>query len=170
MGTPLKALGADISLSEYEVKAAMLFNFAKFAEWPPHVWKDAATPLTICISGNNPFGESLGKLTEMQTYLGHPVRVQKFVLPGGADICQILFIARNESRRIGDVLKSVEGKPVLTVSDIDHFTREGGMLGFVLVDNRVRFTVNPARTSKAGILISSKLLQLAVAVEAGGAN
>ena len=107
---------------------------------------------------------------KMQTYLGHPVRVQKFVLPGGADICQILFIARNESRRIGDVLKSVEGKPVLTVSDIDHFTREGGMLGFVLVDNRVRFTVNPARTSKAGILISSKLLQLAVAVEAGGAN
>lgn len=152
--------GADgVALDEYQVKAAFLFNFAKFVEWPAEAGSGAADSLSLCILGHNPFGSALdsvaGKRVGTKTFV-----VREISNTAEAAQCQILFMAASERKREKLVLPPLKGSSVLTVGETDEFLSDGGMIAFKLKDARVSFEINPAAAERAKLHISSKLLSL----------
>jgi len=146
---------------EYQVKAAFLFNFAKFVEWPPSSFSDASAPLRICVSGRDPFGEELRNITREKTVNGHRLEVSQVLDLQVARTCHILFIASSEKARLKQIFESLRGSDALTVGDTKGFVQQGGMINFVLDKNRVQFEVNRKAAEQAGLQISSKLLSVA---------
>ncbi|MFO1371852.1 MAG: YfiR family protein [Candidatus Competibacteraceae bacterium] len=168
LGMLLLGSGAWASeFDEYAIKAAYLYNFAKFVEWPAGVFTTTDTPLAICIAGDNPFGEALASLSG-KTVESHPVEVRHIPAATGLDRCHIVFISRTEQGRFKAVLAKLNRLPILTVSDIGDFTQAGGMIGLVEADQRIRFNINLAATHRAGLNLSSQLLKLATIVDQGG--
>lgn len=145
---------------EYAVKASYLYKFAPFVQWPPAAFEAPTSPLAICIAGQDPFGPALGEAVRGQHVGGHPLVVRRVenVHPGIA--CQILFIGGGDT---AEMLQAVAHEPVLTVTDHSK-SGSGGMIQFVMVAGRVRFTIDQAAALDSGITISSKLLGLAVSV------
>ena len=148
---------------EYRVKAAFLYNFARFVEWPPGTY---AERFGICVLGENPFGPALQRLTEKRVR-SVPIAVRELRSVEEIAHCQVLFVARSQRDELVEVLARLIDKPVLTVSDIDGFSRVGGIIEFYLERNRVRFSVNPHLARRAGLSVSSKLLGLARVVDSG---
>jgi hypothetical protein len=144
---------------EYDVKAAFLYNFTKFVDWPAAAFPDA-TSLKVCLLGEDPFGRSL------QAVAGEPVENRKLVIvradappkPGG---CQVLFISRSEREKLPQILAALKDSPVLTVGDTKGFVDQGVIINFTLEGSKVRFEINTDAADKAGLKVSSKLLQLA---------
>lgn len=149
-------------LPEYDIKAAYLFNFAKFVEWPPRTFATPSAPLVIGILGSDPFGGTLDRITQGEVVHGHKLVVRHCRTLGELKGCQIVFIPKTESGRIGEALSAVRGRGVLTVGDSDHFVTQGGMIGFVLVGTTVRFQINAGVAQQEALAISSRLLRLGV--------
>jgi YfiR/HmsC-like len=147
--------------AEYQIKAAFLFNFAKFVEWPPSSFANASAPLRICVFGRDPFGEELRNITKEKTVNGHKLEIDQGIDLQVARTCHILFIASSETARLKQILESLRGTDTLTVSDIKGFVEQGGMINFVLENNRVQFEVNSKAAEQGGLKISSKLLSVA---------
>jgi hypothetical protein len=142
---------------EYKVKAAFLYNFAKFIEWPA----EDTGPLTIAVLGKDPFGSALEQLVR-----GNTVRNRALVLKHYADVqdleaCHILFISASEAQHLGRILEQLRSAPVLTVSELPLFMELGGIIHFSLEQNKVRFQINLDAAERARLKISSKLLQSA---------
>jgi YfiR/HmsC-like len=146
---------------EYQVKAAFLYNFAKFVEWPPGGFSDASAPLRICVLGQDPFGQELRNITNEKTVNGRKLQIDHMVDVHLARTCHILFIASSEKTQLNRILEGVRGSYVLTVGDTKGFAELGGMINFVLEKNRVQFEVNHKAAEQAGLKISSKLLNVA---------
>lgn len=148
---------------EYAVKAAYLYNFAKFVEWPADAFASATAPLTICIVGENLFGGALeslsGKLVEK-----HPVEIMFLPTAAGLERCHIVFMGRTEQGRFKSLLLKLANLPILTVSDVTNFTQEGGMIGLVEAEQRIRFNINLSIARQANLNLSSQLLKLAITV------
>ena len=151
-------LGAQTA-PEYDVKAAFLYNFTKFVDWPPEAFPDPNS-LKVCVLGDNPFGGSLQAIAGEQ--VGNRkltvMRTDSLAKPAG---CQILFISRSEREKLNHILSAVKGLPVLTVGDTKGYAEDGVIINFVLEGSKVRFEINTESADRAGIRISSKLLQLA---------
>ncbi|MEZ5356574.1 MAG: YfiR family protein [Bryobacteraceae bacterium] len=152
---------------EYRVKAAMLYNFTRFVEWPAAALGDPAAPLVIGIVGENPFGSSLEETVRDKSVWGRRIVVRQFPSLPVAERIQVLFVAKPEHRKFPELLAKLQGRAVLTVSDADGFTAMGGIVGFFTEDNKIRFRVNRAAAAGSSLLISSKLLRLA-AIDAPG--
>jgi hypothetical protein len=146
---------------EYQVKAAFLYNFAKFVEWPPSSFSDASAPFRICVFGPNPFGTELRDITNAKMVNGHKLEVYQVIDLQTARTCHIVFIASSEAGQLKRILESLRGSYVLTVGDIKGFAEQGGMISFVLENERVQFVVNRKATEQSGLKISSKLLSVA---------
>jgi hypothetical protein len=147
------------TVPEYDVKAAFLYNFTKFVDWPPAAFPDPNS-LRICVLGDDPFGHSL-QAVEGEQVANHKLivtRTDSISRPGG---CQILFISRSEQGRLKQILAAVKGSPVLTVGDTEKFVDQGVIINFILDGSKVRFEINTGAADQAGLRISSKLLQLA---------
>jgi hypothetical protein len=149
---------------ESALKAAVLFNFTKFIDWPADAFPDEKSAFNLCLLGDDPIGASLDAIVANESWNGRPITVRR--LPRGADphACQILFFGRTERERsAGDaeVLAALRGANVLTVGETDRFLAEGGHIRFFLDANRVRFEVNLPAVERTRIKISSKLLRLA---------
>lgn len=153
--------------SEYQVKAAFLFHFAQFVEWPPDAYKSATSPLTYCTVGADPFRGALDATLNTKTINGRQVHVLHFEHSQEAQGCQILFIGTTEKKYISATVASLKGAPVLTVGEAEHFAEDGGMIGFFLEDNKVRFEINLEATEHAKLKISARLLALAKTVMGG---
>jgi hypothetical protein len=165
LGSVLLAGSAWASeFDEYAVKAAYLYNFAKFVEWPPEAFANADAPLSICIVGDNPFGDALAALSSKRV-ASHPVEVRALPATANLNPCQIVFISRSEQGRFKALLAKVARLPILTVSDIRDFAQAGGMIGLIEADQRIRFDINLAATRQANLKLSSQLLKLATIVE-----
>jgi hypothetical protein len=145
---------------EYEVKAAMIYNFTRFVEWPAAAWKDARAPLVVGVFGSDPFSGVLDETLREKSYGGRRIEVRRVQTAIEAEACQVLFIPKSEKKKVAELLASLRASSILTISDSDDFTRAGGVIGFVTVDNRVRFAINKASAEKAGLTVSSKLLRL----------
>lgn len=145
---------------EYTVKAAYLYNFAKYVEWPSEVFVKTDTPLLICIVGKNPFDGALEMLAGKMVN-SHPVEVRSVLATANLGRCQVVFIARTEQSRLNTILKNMDSQPVLTVSDISNFAEAGGMIGLIEIEQRIRFDINMAATDRARLKLSSQLLKLA---------
>ncbi len=156
------------SATEYQVKAAYLFNFLKFVEWPDATPGDSQTKWVIGIVGNSPVGEELSKLVESKNVLGRELQVKTLQSTDNLRGCNILFISESEKKRLPAILASLRGSSVMTVADMEHFIDAGGMVQFVVEDARVRISIDVGATGGVRLKISSKLLALARAVTEDG--
>ncbi|MER2514155.1 MAG: YfiR family protein [Nitrosomonas ureae] len=149
---------------EYAIKAAYLYNFAKFVEWPTASFADAQAPLTICVAGNSPFGSALEAVAGKRV-AAHPVEVRYLPTPTRIEQCHIAFLSRTEQPRLKPLLAQLAGRPVLTVSDISDFAQGGGMIGLVEAEQRIHFNINLDAARQADLKLSSQLLKLATIVD-----
>jgi hypothetical protein len=141
---------------EYRVKAAYLFNFTKFIDWPVTA-TDGDNSFSICIAGRNPFGAALASTLVGETAAGRSTAT-RVVNPGDADSCQVLFVPRGVAA--APYFRGVEGAPVLTVGESPDFLAQGGVINFVIDEGRVRFEINQMAAERAQLKVSSRLLQL----------
>jgi hypothetical protein len=148
-------------LPEYKVKAAYLFNFLKFVEYPPESFADSLAPIVIGVVGEDPFGSALPQIVIGKTVQGRDLVIH--VYRAGEDLrgAHILFIGASERKRLPAILSSLRGSSVLTVSDAAGFLDAGGMIQFVNEEERVRFAINADAAARVKLKISSKLLSLA---------
>jgi hypothetical protein len=144
------------------VKAAYLYDFGKFVAWPPKV--PAGSDFPICVLGRDPFGATFDATIAGETINGKKVVVNRIAKPQEAMNCRILFISASEESQLKEILATLDKSSVLTVSDISQFTRRGGMIQFVIDANRVRFEVNVTSAERAGLILSSQLLKVAITV------
>jgi hypothetical protein len=151
--------------TEYEVKAAYLFNFGKFVRWPSELAHDQT--FNLCVLGRDPFGEALDQLVQQETIDGKRIVVSRISGAAQASTCRIIFISDIEERRLPSILQSLHQRPILTVSDISGFASQGGMIEFVNDRERIRFAVNLDAADSAGIKLSSELLRIATRVTGG---
>jgi hypothetical protein len=135
--------------SEYEVKAGFLCNFLQFVKWP-----GGGAGSSIGVLGNDPFGGALEKAAQ-----GRKIRIQRAGGAGELKDCNLVFISKSERGNIAGILSQLQGAPVLTVSETGSFTKQGGMIDFVMQGGNVSFEVNASAAQKAGLQISSKLLK-----------
>jgi len=143
------------------LKAAFLYNFAKFTEWPD----DALTPgvpLLLCVINDRAVSEMLVDLTRGHAINGHALVVST-MKPESAELpsCHLLFMSGIDAPRSRALVDSIAGKPVLTVSDLDKFAQLGGVADFFVENGTMRFTINLEAAQRAGVRLSSKLLSLA---------
>jgi hypothetical protein len=148
--------------TEYQLKAAFLFNFAKFVEWPQAAFASNNSPIVIGVLGQNPFHDDLKQMVRNKTIDNRPLVVQDVHALAEATNCHILFVCSSEKDRLPEIFKALKGASVLTVGEMDHFTESGGMINFVIKDNKIRFQINNDQAAKAGLKISSKLMSLAL--------
>lgn len=161
----VQSVAADLkSDQEYQIKAAFVYNFAKFVEWPAASFKDTQTPLAICILGNDPLKGSLDNLKDKRIE-GRPVLVRKITTVEHSDECHMLFIPMAQKDNLLHILKAVQNRSILTVSDTKGFSNSGVMINLILIDNRIGFEINQATAGRASLRISSQLLKLAKIVK-----
>jgi len=150
--------------SENEVKAAYLFNFAKFVEWPDRAFESKTSPIVLCILGDDPFGEALTSL-EMKKIKGRSLMVSRANNKEQIKPCHMLYVCDSEKKELSDVLSKSDNKTCLTVSSIDDFASKGGMIGFVRKGKNIRFEVNLDKIKRVELSVSSRLLNLALIVK-----
>ncbi len=159
-GASLCALAAPLRADVNLTKANMLWNIAKFVEWP-NIQSGADAPLVFTILGEDELAVELAGVLSSKTVNGHPVFVRFARRPQDAKGSQILYVAASEIARLADVLAVVDSAAVLTVSDSPGFAAHGGMVGFSADGDRVRFEVNLGQAERTGLRLSAKLLALA---------
>jgi hypothetical protein len=152
---------------EYQVKAAFIYNFAKFVEWPPETFKTDKDPIRICVLGHDPFGHSLADAVSGKTVLGRPFVLTSLSDPSEARECQILFVSSSERKHLRSILGELRTMTVLTVGETEGFATQGGIVNFKLIDGRVRLEINIEAAWQAKLRISSQVLSLASIVKDG---
>ena len=150
----------QVKPGEYEVKAAFIYNFAKFIEWPDDSFLDKSSSITMCVIGDDPFGRSIDSIHDK------PVKEKKLKvkhIQSVKDIkgCHILFISGSEAKNLPQILKITEGAGILTIGDTGGFAYSGVIINFYLEQNKVNFEINTKAAKRARLQISSKLLKLA---------
>jgi hypothetical protein len=148
-------------VGEYQVKAAFLYNFTKFTDWPPGAFPSNNAPLVIGIVGEDPFGQVLDDLVRGEVVRGRPLVVKRLRADEDLRSCHVVFICRSEKERLPALLSRLKGSPVLTVGDFNGFAQQGGMVNLLLVNKTVKMEINQAPAVEAGLQLSSKLLKLA---------
>jgi hypothetical protein len=148
--------------TELQVKAAFLYKFGAFVAWPNPA---PSGPFAICVLGRDVFGQILDATVKGGTIDGKALVARRVVSISEASQCRILFVSSSEESRLKPILAELNKFPVLTVSDIPHFSDRGGMIEFVLENGRVRFDVNLASAEKSGLTLSSELLKVASVVK-----
>jgi hypothetical protein len=162
-------LGAegDQRAGEYQVKAAFLYNFAKYIQWPADAPAVQTGTFVITVLGNDPFGPSLDETLRGKTIDGLKVVLRRAGRPEELRASQIVFISASEHGQLPEILKRLEGAPTLTVAEMDDFAERGGVIRFRMEGDRVRLDINPSAAARARLRISSELLKLARIVGAG---
>jgi hypothetical protein len=147
---------------EVAVKATDLYKFAAFVEWPPSAFAGPTEPAVLCVAGDDPFGQVLDQAVRGQKIGDRPVVVVRLDRVERGAPCTILFVAPSRRQPPAEALDRVRGQAVLTVTDAAGDPAARGIIDFVLRDGRVRFRIDPHAAERNGLLISSKLLSLAV--------
>jgi len=152
---------AESASLEYKVKAAYLYNFAKFVEWPAEKFPQPASPIIIGVVGEDPFGDTLDETVKGKTVNGRSILIRR--LAPGADLkqCHLLFISRSLKNSLASILAGLKSESVLTVSETDQFASRGGMIDLIIVDDSVKLEINLDTAERAGLKVSSKLSSVA---------
>ena len=151
------------SADEYSVKAAYLYNFAKFVEWPGEAG-NPGTPLVIAVFGRDDFGAVLKQTVQGETVNGRAISVRSVSRVEDIRSCQILFFGSSDQNRLAEVLRATEGAGILTVGETDEFIQRGGVIAFVAEGNKIRFEVNLGVARRNRLTISARLLRVAKGV------
>jgi hypothetical protein len=160
---------AQANLSgEYELKAAFLFNFAKFIDWPAGTFASPMSPFTICVLGVDSFGHALEDNLQGKMIRDQPIAVRRLKDKAEARHCQVVFVSSSETGHLAEIIESLQGANVLLVGDTVGFASSGGMIEFTLEDKHIRFTINTDAAERADLKFSAKLLALAKLVHDQG--
>ncbi len=146
---------------ESKFKAAYLYNFLQFIEWPESAFTNPASPITIGILNQDPLANILEQIVRGEKINGREIAVRKFRDAKSVRECQVLFVPRSERNEIPSILVSSEGSSVLTVGEVEGFAEEGGAINFFVQDNKLRFEINLDALKNANLSASSRLLRLA---------
>ena len=165
LGAWLSAAACGQATEEYRVKAAFLYNFPKFVEWPGRAFKGPADPCTICVLGKNFFGDALSEAVSGRLVEGRPYSILQVADVQQARFCHILFISSSERKRLRSILDAVRGTGTLTVGDTEEFAEEGGVINFKNQGGNIRLEINVTAAAEQQLRISSKLLSLAEIVK-----
>ena len=149
---------------EYAVKAAYLPKFANYIEWPASSFESPQSEVTLCITGADPFGGAADEAMGNQQIGGRKIAVKHLASVSRESGCRILFIAGEDTKKIGQILDTVRGTGVLTVTEAEAAGHTESIIRFVIDDNHVRFAINVEAAAQNGISVSSKLLSLALTV------
>ncbi|HVR99808.1 MAG TPA: YfiR family protein [Thermoanaerobaculia bacterium] len=150
---------------EYQVKAAFLYNFTKFVEWPAEAFANERSPIVLCVAGEDRLGRSLEALVRGETVGGRSLVVDRAA--GNYRACHLLFVGQSERERFSQVLDGVQGGDVLTVGEAPGFLEAGGLINFVMEKGKVRFAIHQAAAERSRLKISSKLMRLAINAREG---
>ncbi len=153
--------GTSEEMQEYKVKAAFIYNFAKFIEWPDGHFVSDDTPFVIAVVGDDPFNGALDQAVAGKRVGTHPVEVRHFDSDEKPESCEIVFITDKDDETESRIIAQLSGKAVLTVGDSDNFNANGGAIRFFTQDSKIHFEINTDATDNAKLKISSKLLKLA---------
>ena len=164
--TPPKAHAGNGNLHEYEIKAAFIYNFAKYVAWPKNTFVDKNEPLILGILGRNPFGRHLEKID------GKLVHDRKLTVRIISDYeklkgCHLLYISPSENKKLDEIQSLLKNENILTISDMDNFVGGGGMIELIVKDGKIKFIINPKAAERSGLDISSQLLKLAIIFKPG---
>lgn len=154
--------------SEYQVKAAYIYNFGKFVRWQASAVANQGDSFTICVLGDDPFGSVLQSTLAGESIGGIPVTIMRVPRPQDATGCRILFLNAAEDIHLRNILAALGKASVLTVSDMPDFSKRGGMIQFVMEGDRVRFEINRASAENARLILDSELLKVATSVRGNG--
>jgi len=157
------------SAPEHQVKAAFLFNFAKFVMWPPEAFADGKKPMKLCVVGRDPLGDELARMIAGKSVRDHPLEFSRITEPAAARGCHMVYIGQ-EWGKSRDYIAATRGAPVLTVGEVPDFVAAGGVINLVMENDQVRFEINLDSANAAGLKISSRLLTLARNVYVGKWN
>lgn len=145
---------------EYQLKAIFLYNFSQFVEWPPGSFSSDQAPLIIGIVGTDPFGSYLEEAISGEKINGHPLVIERYSSIDQIGACQILFVNLPETKKREQVITTLKGRNILTVSDAPDFLQHGGMIRFFTRQGKLKLQVNLETAKAANLVISSKLLRL----------
>jgi len=165
LGILASAICQGQAFNEYQVKAAFLYTFAKFVEWPPQTFSSPSAEIAICVLGEDPFGNFLDDAVRNKTASDRPLAVYRLAGPPVGSECKILFIAASERYRMPALLASVGSRNILTVGDTAEFAAQGGIIGLRLDGERIRLLVNLTAAERAKLRISSRVLSLATIIK-----
>jgi hypothetical protein len=155
-------IGTQGTLSvEYQAKAAFLYNFIKFVEWPPDAFQSEESPITLCVFGYDPFGSALDEVIAGQTLNNRRLVVQRINKLSDLKACQLVFVSDREDKHLPEILNSLAGASALVVGESEDFAEHRGGIQFFLENKKLRFAVNVDAVQKARLTVSSKLLALA---------
>lgn len=155
------ALGQPAEPAEYEVKAAFLYNFARYVKWPDKPAGEPGNAFVIGIIGTDPFGKTLDQMMQGKSIQGRAIVVRRYLKADEATGCDMLFISASEKDNLAKIFAMLRDAPVLTVGDMPQFAQRGGMINLVVHEKRVQFEVNIAAAERAGLTPGSQLLRLA---------
>jgi hypothetical protein len=150
---------------EYVLKAAFLYKFGLFVEWPDSAFASPDSPIDLCVAGQDPFGESLDKVASGERINGRNVVIRRLKTVRRDSGCHILYFDGSDSQQAAQIIETVRGSGVLTVSDARKSGSTTGIIDFVISDNRVRFDIDDEAAAQNGLGISSKLMSLALNVK-----
>lgn len=155
------ATSARAQSPEYKLKAVYLFNFVQFVDWPETAFADEKSPLIVGVLGNDPFGKTLDATVEEEVLKGRLLVVRRYRNVKEIKECHVLYVNVADARNQKSILAALKGRSILTVSDAEGFTANGGIIQFITKDNKIGFQINTDAAKAANLSISSKLLQLA---------
>jgi hypothetical protein len=146
--------------TEYEVKVAHIYNFAKFVDFSTAKFHDGKDTLHVCVLGDDPFGPALTAI-EGKIAGNRKILIKRNASPENIRGCEMIFISASEEDHLHQILKAINGMPALTIGDTDGFAEQGVMINFYMDNRTVRFEINQQAAKRAGLLISSYLLKIA---------
>ena len=152
---------------EDDVKAAYVFNFTKFVQWPSSAFTGTTDPINVCVAGDAGVVRALERIVAGELVEGRPLRAIA-QLPDDPSACHVLFVGRGATERAARLMASSSKAPILTVGDSTRFLQQGGMIAFVTENRRVRFDISVRPAERAGLKVSSKLLRVARQVREHG--
>ncbi len=149
------------TVAEYRIKAACLYRFAQFIEWPASAFSGEKAPLVFGVLGKDPFGEVLDQTLKGKTIAGRTIAIKRFASVKAIESCHMLFVSSSETQKLEEVFEATKASPTATVGEAEGFLKAGGIFRFFVQENKVQFEINKAAAKLAGLEISSKLLRLA---------
>lgn len=160
-----RGTAVDKPLSEYQIKALFLFNFAKYVAWPTDTFANDKTPLVIGVLGENKIGDGLNESVKGKQVNGREIVIRRFEIEHALDTCHILFISVSEKKHLREIFLKTKAVPVLTVGETEQFIHQGGIINFVKKEDKVRLEINADSAAQSKLQISSKLLNVADVVK-----
>lgn len=146
---------------EYQVKAALLLNFAQFIQWPAAALPTPEAPIVVGILGEDPFGNMLEQAFQDESIDGRKLEIKRSRQIDDLKSCQMLFISKSENARLAEVLASLKDQGIVTIGEVDQFGERGGIINFYLEAGKVRFEINSDMAQRRGLKINAQLLKRA---------